>query len=76
MEEEPAVIPPAVSQNTVLIVDDDPAAQDLLQRSLQKEGFQTVIAGNGQQALALARAVRWHCEHRVLPDQSSTVVFR
>lgn len=32
--------------------------------------------GQDAEALALARAVRWHCEHRVLLDQSSTVVFR
>ncbi|WP_423183801.1 formyltetrahydrofolate deformylase [Arthrobacter sp. NyZ413] len=32
--------------------------------------------GRDAEALALSRAVRWHCEHRVLLDRSSTVVFR
>lgn len=32
--------------------------------------------GQDAEALALSRAVRWHCEHRVLLDQTSTVVFR
>jgi formyltetrahydrofolate deformylase len=32
--------------------------------------------GQDAEALALSRAVRWHCEHRVLLDQASTVVFR
>ena len=32
--------------------------------------------GQDAEALALSRAVRWHCEHRVLIDQSSTIVFR
>lgn len=32
--------------------------------------------GQDAEALALSRAVRWHCQHRVLLDQSSTVVFR
>lgn len=32
--------------------------------------------GQDAEALALARAVRWHCEHRVLIDQASTIVFR
>lgn len=32
--------------------------------------------GRDAEALALSRAVRWHCEHRVLLDQTSTVVFR
>jgi PAS domain S-box-containing protein len=58
VEAEPAVKPAGPSENTVLVVDDDPAAQELLRRSLQKEGFETVIAANGRQALALARKVR------------------
>ncbi|MEZ2389395.1 formyltetrahydrofolate deformylase [bacterium RCC_150] len=32
--------------------------------------------GQDAEALALSRAVRWHCEHRVLLDESSTIVFR
>lgn len=36
--------------------------------------LQTV--GRDAEALALSRAVRWHCERRVLPNGHSTVVFR
>lgn len=32
--------------------------------------------GRDAEALALSRAVRWHCEHRVLLNGNSTVVFR
>jgi formyltetrahydrofolate deformylase len=32
--------------------------------------------GQDAEALALSRAVRWHCEHRVLLDGHSTVIFR
>lgn len=32
--------------------------------------------GQGAEAMALSRAVRWHCEHRVTLVGSSTVVFR
>ena len=32
--------------------------------------------GRDAEALALSRAVRWHCEHRVLPNGNGTVVFR
>lgn len=32
--------------------------------------------GQDAEALALSRAVRWHCEHRVLLEKASTVVFR
>ena len=31
--------------------------------------------GSDAEALALSRAVRWHCQHRVLLNGSSTVVF-
>ncbi|SFR26021.1 formyltetrahydrofolate deformylase [Lentzea waywayandensis] len=33
-------------------------------------------AGRDAEALALSRAVRWHCEHRVLLNGNGTVVFR
>ena len=33
-------------------------------------------AGQDAEALALSRAVRWHCQHRVLLNDNSTVVFR
>lgn len=32
--------------------------------------------GRDAEALALSRAVRWHCQHRVLSNGNSTVVFR
>ena len=37
---------------------------------------QLVTAGQDVEAQVLSRAVRWHCQHRVLKDQTSTVVFR
>jgi formyltetrahydrofolate deformylase len=33
-------------------------------------------AGRDVESLVLARAVRWHCEHRVLLNGHKTVVFR
>jgi CheY-like chemotaxis protein len=39
-------------------VDDDPTVRDLLAKTLEKDGYRVVEAGNGVQALALAR------EHR------------
>lgn len=42
--------------------------------SLGPSGLSAV--GQDAEALALSRAVRWHCEHRVLLDRTSTVVFR
>jgi two-component system, chemotaxis family, chemotaxis protein CheY len=43
-------------RTTVLIVDDDLDLQRLLTRFLTLEGFNTVVAGNGQAALAHLRS--------------------
>lgn len=44
--------------NTVLVVDDDPSARELLQRFLNKEGFHVECAANGPEALALVKHLR------------------
>jgi CheY-like chemotaxis protein len=63
----PAQIKPAdvqhISKNangapTVLVVDDDPAARDLLSASLKGVGYRLVHATNGAEALHLARTIR------------------
>ncbi|MCA1568150.1 MAG: response regulator [Acidobacteria bacterium] len=43
---------------TVLVVDDDPVARDLLQRTLGKAGFRVECATDGEEALQLARTLR------------------
>ncbi|MDQ7825212.1 MAG: response regulator [Candidatus Eremiobacteraeota bacterium] len=48
------------SAATVLIIDDDPAARELLQRFLQKNGFEVACASDGTEALRLARELRPH----------------
>jgi signal transduction histidine kinase/DNA-binding response OmpR family regulator len=45
-------------KRTVLVVDDEPAARDMLSRFLGKEGFRIVTATSGEEALKLARQVR------------------
>jgi adenylate cyclase len=45
---------------TVLVVDDDPQVCTLLAKTLDKEGFRVISAGNGIEALALARKHRPH----------------
>jgi formyltetrahydrofolate deformylase len=45
-----------------------------IDHSYDPVALQTV--GRDAEALALARAVRWHCERRVLVDGHRTVVFR
>jgi len=44
--------------NTVLVVDDDPAARDLLQRTLNKEGFHVECAANGAEALQAVKRIQ------------------
>ena len=53
--EEPAAL---VSGDTVLVIDDDPAARDLMRRFLVREGFRPETAGSGEEGLRLARELR------------------
>jgi CheY-like chemotaxis protein len=43
---------------TVLVVDDDPAARDLLSANLKGAGYRLIHAANGEEALNLARKMR------------------
>ena len=46
------------SKNLVLVVDDDPGSQELIQRMLEREDFEVVVAADGAEGLALAKALR------------------
>ncbi|GAB4470356.1 MAG: hypothetical protein OHK0037_29030 [Elainellaceae cyanobacterium] len=48
----------AGDRKTVLVIDDDPAVRDLVQRYLTKEGFRVETAANGTEGLQLARQIR------------------
>jgi signal transduction histidine kinase/CheY-like chemotaxis protein len=48
----------APSLGTVLVIDDEVAVRDLMQRFLTKEGFRVVIAPGGEEGLRLARELR------------------
>lgn len=41
--------------NTVLVVDDDPTARDMMRRYLAREGYHVVTASNGDEGLRIAR---------------------
>jgi signal transduction histidine kinase/CheY-like chemotaxis protein len=45
-------------RNLILVVDDDPADLDIVQRILAKEGYDVVVAQNAQQGLAAARQLK------------------
>ncbi len=47
----------AQTGDTVLVIDDDPAARDLMRRFLAKEGFHPETAASGEEGLRLAKTV-------------------
>jgi signal transduction histidine kinase/DNA-binding response OmpR family regulator/ligand-binding sensor domain-containing protein len=49
---------PAVSHSTVLVIDDEPLARDLIERALSKEGFHVELAADGRSGLELARKLK------------------
>lgn len=53
--EEPVIAP--TTSNTVLVIDDDAAVRDQLQRLLDREGFHVLTASSGKQGLQLAATV-------------------
>ncbi|MCW5941928.1 MAG: response regulator [Fimbriimonadaceae bacterium] len=44
--------------NTVLVIDDDPVARELLARLLTREGFSVALAGDGEEGLRMAAQLR------------------
>jgi signal transduction histidine kinase/DNA-binding response OmpR family regulator len=46
------------TRGTVLVIDDDPATQELLRRTLAREGMGVAVAASGEDGLARARALR------------------
>jgi CheY-like chemotaxis protein len=44
----------------VLVIDDEPAARELMERFLTREGFRVVSAAGGEEGLRLARELRPH----------------
>ncbi|HEY9022723.1 MAG TPA: response regulator [Burkholderiaceae bacterium] len=50
--------PAPEGQDTILVVDDEASARDIMTRQLTREGYHVVTASTGQEALQLARTVR------------------
>lgn len=57
-DEAPLTITNPRSVNTVLVIDDDPATRDLLERSLSAVDLSVVTAENGEDGILLAQALR------------------
>ena len=55
---EPTSGPPSDSGPTLLVIDDDATARDLMQRFLATEGFRIVTASSGADGLRLAKELR------------------
>jgi PAS domain S-box-containing protein len=43
---------------TILVIDDDPEAQDIVERFLRKDGFEVATAGSGEEGLRLAHKLQ------------------
>ena len=43
---------------TLLVIDDDPEARDIVERFLRKDGFRVVTAGSGEEGLRLAHKLK------------------
>ncbi|MDX1486682.1 MAG: response regulator, partial [Acidiferrobacterales bacterium] len=54
----PRAVPVSEEASTVLVIDDDPAVRDLMQRMLNKEGLRVVSAADGKEGLRLAKELR------------------
>ena len=58
VEEGSSDAPPGAAGNCVLVIDDDPAQRNLLERYLTREGFCVRTASGGEAGLHLARQLR------------------
>ena len=47
-----------ISKNLVLVIDDDPAVRELIERFLKRDHFQVVTVGDGERGLELAKKLR------------------
>jgi signal transduction histidine kinase/CheY-like chemotaxis protein len=66
------------SKGTVLVIDDDPNARELMVRSLSKEGFRVLAASGGRDGLRLAREARPHVITLdvLMPDMDGWMVLK
>ena len=67
-DESPAPAAAADGRATVLVVDDDPIGAQPAAKTLEKEGYRVIAAGNGVEALALARRAQAAGDHARCAD--------
>jgi PAS domain S-box-containing protein len=48
----------AGKKDTILVIDDDPVMQDIMRRTLQKDGFHVVSALSGEEGIRLAKEIQ------------------
>ena len=58
LERVKAEVPGAKAGSTILVIDDDPDASELIRRFLEKDDFNVVTASSGEQGLRLAHDIR------------------
>ena len=57
-EAEPVADRPVGTERTVLVIDDDDEAREIVERILRKDGFDVVTASTGEEGLRLAHSVQ------------------
>ncbi|HZD25395.1 MAG TPA: ATP-binding protein, partial [Alphaproteobacteria bacterium] len=57
-EAAPEEAPEEESRDVILVIDDDHAVLDLMERTLAKEGYRPMLADSAEEGLRLARSVR------------------
>ncbi|MCL2787489.1 MAG: formyltetrahydrofolate deformylase, partial [Micrococcales bacterium] len=58
-------------------LDEGPIIEQDVERCTHADTIEDLVAlGEDLERRALARAVRWHAEHRILPNEGRTVIFR
>ena len=50
-----------MNEKTILIVDDEQWVRQILEKKFKREGFRTLVAANGQEAIELARKEKPDC---------------
>jgi len=67
----------ATAHYVTSVLDEGPIIEQDVERCTHADTIEDLVAlGEDLERRALARAVRWHAEHRILPNEGRTVIFR
>jgi hypothetical protein len=79
---DPGQVPEAIrgvaAGTTVLVIDDDPGAQEIIRRSLEKDGISVITAASGEEGLRIAHEIQPAAITLdvIMPDMDGWAVLR